>query len=222
MAKPTLEELCAGFRQTYTAAVADVLDSHGLYHQWLGPEIKPLTPDMRVAGPAFTVRWLNDRTPGGEKLDRLIARMIDSLTPYVVPTIDSSRNNHAGYWGELMCNICKARKIDGAVIDGPVRDPYYILKAGFNLFATCACPLEADSRVRLDSFQEPVAINNVAIRPGDWVVGDLGGVLVVPKEIVVDVYYKVLELVKKEDDFRRMAREGIGGEDAVRTFGPSL
>jgi regulator of RNase E activity RraA len=222
MTKPTLEELCAGFEQSYSPAVADILDGFGLHYQWLGSEIRPLTPNMHVAGPAFTVRWLNDRTPGGHRLQKLMTRMIDSLTPYAVPTIDTSRNHYAGYWGELMCNICKSHQINGAVIDGPVRDPYYILKAGFNLFATGACPLEADGRARLDSFQEPIAINNVTIRPGDFIVGDLGGVLAVPKEIVADVYEKVLELVKKESDFRRQAREGITGEEAVRWFGPSL
>ena len=221
--KPTLEELCKGFQQVYAPAVTDILDfEFDLHDQWLGPEIKPLVPEMRVAGPAFTIRWVNDRTPGGERSGRIIARLIDSLEPFTVPVLDTSKNKHAGYWGELMCNICRERGVEGAVIDGGVRDPYFILRFGFNMFAAFACPNEADTRSRLESLQEPIAINNVPVRPGDFIVGDFGGVVVVPQEIVVDVYHRVLGLVAKESEFRKMIKDGIGGEDAVRTFGPSI
>jgi len=221
--KPTLEQLCRGFQQVYTPAVTDILDfQFDLHDQWLGPEIKPLVPEMRVAGPAFTVRWVNDRTPGGDRSGRIVARLIDSLEPLVVPILDVSKNRYAGYWGELMCNICRERGVEGAVIDGGVRDPYFIWKFGFNMFAAFACPNEADTRSRLESIQEPIAINNVVVRPGDFVVGDFGGVVVVPQEILVDVYHRVQELVARESEFRKMIKAGIGGEDAVRTFGPSI
>lgn len=223
MEKPTLEELCKGFNRAYTPAITDVMDfEFDIHEQWLGPEIRPLVPEMRVAGPAFTIRWVNDRTPAGDEQAKKVARMIDSLQPLAVPIIDTSKNMYAGYWGELMCNIGKERGIDGAVIDGGVRDPYYTWKFGFDMFAAFACPNEADTRSRLDSFQEPIAINNIPIRPGDFIVGDFGGVVVVPQEIVVDVYHKVQELVGKESTFRKMIREGIGGEEAVRKFGRSI
>jgi 4-hydroxy-4-methyl-2-oxoglutarate aldolase len=223
MATPTLEELCNGFQQTYVAAVADILDfQFDLHDQWLGPEIKPLVPEMRVAGPAFTLRWVNDRTPGGERLGRLAAGIIDGLRPLMVVVADTSKSRNAGYWGELMCNISLERGVHGAVIDGGVRDPYYIWKAGFNMFCAFTCPNEADTRSRLDSFQEPIAINNVQIRPGDFIVADFGGVVVVPQEIVPAVYQRVQELVAKESSFRKMIREGISGADAVRVFGKSI
>lgn len=223
MERPTLEELCRGFQQTYSPALTDIMDfEFDLHDQWLGPEIKPLVPEMRVAGPAFTLRWVNDRTPGGERLGQVVAGAIDSLRPHQVVVADTSKNRTAGYWGELMCNIAQERGVLGAVIDGGVRDPFYIWKFGFNMFAAFSCPNEADTRSRLDSFQEPIAINNVPIRPGDFIVGDFGGVVVIPQEIVVDVYHKAQALVSKESQFRKMIREGISGADAVRTFGPSI
>ncbi len=223
MEKPDLRELCDGFKRAYAAAVTDILDfQFGLHDQWLGPEIHPLVPEMRVAGPAFTMRWVNDRTPAGEAQGRKIGAMIDALGPTMVPIIDTSKNRVAGYWGELMCTLSKERGIDGAVIDGGVRDPYYIWKAGFNMFAAFPCPNEADTRSRFDTFQEPIAINNVPIRPGDFIFGDFGGVVVIPQEIVTDVYVKVQKLVSRESAFRKMIREGISGSDAVRTFGPSI
>ena len=223
MQTPTLDELCRGFQQTYTPAITDIMDfEFNLHDQWLGPEIHPLTPEMRVAGPAFTLRWVNDRTPGGERLGQITASIIDSLRPHQVVIADTSKNRYAGYWGELMCNIARERGVEGAVIDGGVRDPYYIWKFGFNMFAAFACPNEADTRSRLVSFQEPIAINNVSIRQGDFVVGDFGGVVVIPQEIVAEVYHKAQALVSKESQFRKMIREGVGGADAVHTFGPSI
>jgi regulator of RNase E activity RraA len=221
--EPSLEALCNGFQRAYTPAITDILDfEFDLHDQWLGPEIKPLVPEMRVAGPAFTIRWVNDRTPGGERSGKLVARLIDSLGPFMVPILDTSKNQYAGYWGELMCNISQERGVNGAVIDGGVRDPFFIWKFGFNMFAAFACPNEADTRSRLESIQEPIAINNVPVRPGDFIIGDFGGVVVVPQEIVVDVFHKVQKLVDKESEFRKMIQDGIGGEDAVRTFGPSI
>ena len=220
---PTLEELCRGFSQVYTPAITDIMDfDFNLHDQWLGPEIKPLVPDMHIAGPAFTLRWVNDRTPGGERLGKIAAGIIDGLKPHMVVVADTSKNRTSGYWGELMCNLSRERGVEGAVIDGGVRDPYYIWKFGFNMFAAFACPNEADTRSRLDSFQEPIAINNVPVRPGDFIVADFGGVVVVPQEIVVDVYHKASELVSKESKFRKMIRDGIGGADAVKAFGPSI
>ena len=214
MKKPTLKELCEGFKETYPPAVTDILDfEFDLHNQWLGPEIKPLAPDMRVAGPAFTIRWVNDPTPATVEYRKLVARMMDGLDAFMVPTIDSSKCPNAGYWGELMCTFCRERGIDGAVIDGGVRDAYYILKDGFNLFASFVCPLEANTRSRIESFQEPIFINGVLIRPGDFIVGDLGGVVVVPQEIVSEVYYKVKALQEKESETRRKIRAGASVEE---------
>jgi regulator of RNase E activity RraA len=223
MERPMVESLRNSFKETYTAAIADIMDfEFGLHEQWLGPAIRPLVPEMRVAGPAFPIRWVNDRSPGGDGLRQKVAHLIDSLYPLVVPVLDTSKNGCAGYWGELMCEVCRARDIDGAVIDGGVRDPFFIWKSGFNMFAAFACPNEADTRSRLDSFQEPIAINNVQIRPGDFIVGDFGGVVVVPQEIAADVCRRAKELTVKESSFRRLIREGISGSEAVRTFGRSI
>ncbi len=209
MQKPTIEEMCRGFSQVYAAAVSEILDrDFDLYNQWLGREIKPLLPQMHVAGPAFTVRWVNDPSPWSDDLRNDIVRMLDSLQPLTVPILDTSKNTNAAYWGEIVCNICREHGIKGAVIDGGVRDSTYIVKLGFNMFAAFTCGNSALGRSRIESYQEPIAINGVAIRPGDFVVGDLDGVYVIPQEIVVEVYQKTRELVNKETDIRGRIRQG--------------
>jgi regulator of RNase E activity RraA len=169
MPKPSLEELCQGLKKTYPAALTDIMDTDfKLHNQWLGPEIKPLVPEMRLAGPAFTMRWVNDpQIVEDDDYEEMARRTVDELKPFVIPVIDTSKCKNAGYWGELMCTICGEHGVEGAVIDGGVRDPYYIYQSGFNMFAAFACPNEANfNRSRLESIQKPIFINNVLIDLG--------------------------------------------------------
>ena len=213
MARPTVEEMCEGFKQTYTSAVTDVMGEFGRINQWLGPEIRPLSPEMHVAGPAYTMRWTNDENTSGKDTGRMVADMMKGLGRFMVPTIDSNKCYRDGYWGEMLCTYCRQRGIDGVVIDGGVRDAGYVYKIGFNLFAAFACPNAAVCR--LESFQEPIFINNVKICPGDFIVGDLGGVIVVPQEIVSDVYLKVKQLLKEENKLRALIAGGGSFEEVT-------
>lgn len=222
MQQPTLEELCRGLKATYPAALTDIMDTEfKLHNQWLGPDIRPLVPEMRVAGPAFTMRWVNDpEIVEDEEYEEMARRIVDELYPWVVPVLDTSKCKNAGFWGELMCTICSEHGIEGAVIDGGVRDPYYIYKAGFNMFAVFPCPLEANfNRSRLQSIQKPIFINGVQIRPGDFVMGDFGGVVVIPKEIVNDVYFQAKELMEKESATRKLIREGASVKEMLKAGG---
>jgi 4-hydroxy-4-methyl-2-oxoglutarate aldolase len=222
MKQPTLEMLCKGLKDTYPAALTDIMDTEfKLHNQWLGPDIRPLVPEMRLAGPAFTMRWVNDpEIVEDEEYEEMARRLVDELHPFIVPVIDTSKCKNAGYWGELMCTICTENGVDGAVIDGGVRDPYYIYKSGFNMFATFPCPLEANfNRSRLQSIQTPIFINDVQINPGDFLMGDFGGVVVIPKDIIVEVYFKASELVRKESDTRKLIREGASVKEMLKAGG---
>ena len=219
MEKPTLDELCRGYKEIYPAAITDILDEMGLKNQWLGPEIKPLHIEMKAAGPAFTMRWVNDPEPLGEEGKKYIAGLSNALGPHMIPVIDSAKCPNSGYWGELMCTLCNRVGIEGAVIDGGVRDAYYVYKAGFNMFAAFVCPLEAATRSRLESYQKPIFINNVLIRPGDFIVAEFGGVIVIPQEIVYEVYERVQAVLARETNTRRMIREGYSMDEIVKQGG---
>lgn len=222
MSKPELKELVKSYKALYPAAITDIMDTdYGLHNQWLGPDIKPLVPEMRLAGPALTMRWINDPLiVEDSEYEKLTEMVVQSMTPYAVPIIDTSKNKNAGYWGELMCTICQEKGIDSAIIDGGVRDPYFIYRSGFNLFATMACPHEANyNRSRLESVQKPITINGVAIRPNDFLMGDFGGVVVIPQEIVVDLYEKVKKLTEQESETRKLIRQGASIQELFATGG---
>jgi 4-hydroxy-4-methyl-2-oxoglutarate aldolase len=222
MNPPSLEELCRGLKSSYPAALTDIMDTEfKLHNQWLGPDIRPLVPEMRLAGPAFTMRWVNAPViVEDEAYEEMARRLVDELRPFVVPVIDTSKCKNAGYWGELMCTISAEHGVEGAVIDGGVRDPYYIYKAGFNMFSAFPCPLEANfNRSRLASIQEPIFINGVVIRPGDFLMGDFGGVVVIPQEIVTDVYFQAMDLMEKESATRKLIREGASVKEMLKAGG---
>jgi len=223
MAKLTVEELCKGFKDIYTPAITDILDEYGLRNQWLGPDIKPLAPNMRAVGPAFTMRWINDPVPLTEEERRYIGKVMDELGPLMIPVIDTGKAPDSGYWGELMCTLCLENGINGAVIDGGVRDPDYILKLGvFNIFHTFICPLEANSRSRLESYQKPIFINGVSIRPGDFIIAEINGVVVIPQEIVHEVYEKAQGIIAEESEKRKMIREGYSYDEILDKLGGGL
>lgn len=217
MEKPSLETMVNSFKQIYPAAVCDILEGYDLWNQWLGPDIVPLTPECRIAGPAFTMRWINDPVPLGDEGKSYIADLMNHLEPLMVPVIDTGNSTNSGYWGELMCNLCLRKGIDSAVIDGGVRDPYYIYKLGFNMFYKFVCPHEANHRSQLESYQKPIFINGVSICPGDFIVGDLGGLVVVPKGIVYEVFVKVQEVISKENISRQMILNGASVEEVIAT-----
>jgi regulator of RNase E activity RraA len=190
--------------------------SLGIEQQWLGPEITPLVPEMRAAGPAFTIRWIDDPDVNASTDTTLLGNMIDSLQPLSVPILATSKNRKVGYWGEMMCTVCLSHGVNSTVIEGGVRDPYFIWKLGFNMFAGFACPNDADQGSRLESFQEPISINNVAIRPGDFVVAEFGGVVIIPKGVILDVYHKIQDVLAKESELRRMIMEGATTEELLK------
>jgi len=222
MKKPTISEMCEGFVKTYPAAITDIMDTDfNLHNQWLGAEIKPLVPEMVVAGPAMTMRWVKDPVIiNDEAYEKMAKQLVDELKPNIVPVIDTSKCMNAGFWGELMCTICEEKGVKGAVIDGGVRDPFYIYKQGFNMFATFPCPLEANfNRAQLESVQKPIFINGVVVRPGDFIMGDFGGVVVIPQEVVYDVYEKVKILVEQESETRRLIRAGASVKEMLAAGG---
>src|SRR5574341_1453935 len=98
----SLEDLCARYRRLYTAAVADALDEHGLWHQIVDRRIQPLTLTMKVAGPAFTMLGRPERST-----DRSIRKgvaAVDAVRPHTVVAMDCSGEEITGHWGELLTN----------------------------------------------------------------------------------------------------------------------
>lgn len=209
-------EVCARYMRLYTPAIADVLDSHGLWHQIMDNDLKGLTMDMVVAGPAFTVFGMSERSE--DKSIRKGVRVVDSLGPCQVAIFETAGDTRTGHWGELLSNGARVRGAHGAVIDGGVRDTRYILQMGFPVFCKFRCPGDATGRWNVVDMQIPVTVGGVRVNPGDFVFGDADGVVVVPKDMIIEVLLEAEEVFATENEIRAKVRAGASVEDLYRSY----
>jgi 4-hydroxy-4-methyl-2-oxoglutarate aldolase len=136
------------------------------------PRVKPAWPGARLAGPAFTVRC----SPG----DNLAIHVAVTRAPAgSLLVADMSGAREFGYWGEVLTTAAEARGIAGLVIDACVRDADALAAHRFPVFSS-GLALTGASKVMPGSIDRPITVGDVAVDPGDWVVGDVDGVVVLP------------------------------------------
>jgi regulator of RNase E activity RraA len=208
------------FARIYTAAVTDVLDEMGLTRQTLPHAIQPLTPDMRVAGYVFTVRG-RPRKGSPRERDQTLRRflaMLGAVPPDSVLVL-SARDEAAAHFGELSAEWFRARRVRGAVIDGGTRDAASIGRRRFPTFARYRSPQDSVPRWQVADWGQPLTIGGVRVALGDVVVGDLDGVVVVPRRAAHEVLARCEKLVGTEDKVRAAIRRGMTPLAAYEKFG---
>jgi 4-hydroxy-4-methyl-2-oxoglutarate aldolase len=221
-------ETAARFRRLYTAAVYDVMDEMELPNQCLDLGIKPLQPGMQIAGPAFTVMAgpdprVRDETPSNPKLDRFA--IFDHMYEGCVVVVASAGERQSGIWGELMSNASRARGAAGIVIDGGIRDGRLLLEIdGWSVFARYTSPIESRGRSRIHDLEVPVALggsltSQVRVEPGDWVFGDMDGVLIIPARALDEVLSRAEEATAIETRTREEIRSGRRVWDVYQQYG---
>ncbi|OYT42448.1 MAG: 3-hexulose-6-phosphate synthase [Candidatus Altiarchaeales archaeon ex4484_43] len=153
----------------------------------------------RVAGRAVTVR-----TCPGDWAKTVEA--IDVAEKGDIIVIDSGGTGKA-VWGELASWSCKRKGVSAVVIDGTTRDLEDIRKIGFPVFAREVKPTAGEPK-GFGEINVPIKCGNIPVKPGDYIVGDLDGVVVVPKEKAVEVANRALDVFEKENRIRKEIRKG--------------
>lgn len=202
------EARSARLARLYTGAVADILDEMGWREQCLPADIRPLEPGMKVAGPVYTVRgrarhYDDGRDPRYKQMD-----MLDGIFPGSVILMEPGEENKAAHWGELMSNVARAKGATGAVIAGGVRDTAQIRNIGFPVFLRYYSPLTAVYRYDVTDFDIPVRIGGVLASPGDYILGDVDGVLIIPAAAVDDLIAQAESVREREDIVRDQVQQG--------------
>ena len=210
-ARPEVAEMRQRFLQLYAAPLCDVLDRMDMPNQVLDLAIKPFLPDMKIAGPAYTLKSerAHPEETRGAKVD-----LVGGMTPGCVAVYSVGSEDRSGHWGELTSNAAAAKGCCGAVVDGNIRDStQHVQIPGWSCFSRGTSPIEFGSRGRITVLQEPILMSGslttvVPVQPGDWVFGDSDGVVILPQEIALDVLKQAEEQVAKERKSRALLRKG--------------
>ena len=172
--------------------------------------IRPLDPSMRIRGPACTVEG-----PGGDNL--WLHRAIYAAAPGDVLVVFVQGAYEHGYWGDIMTNAAIGRGLGGLVIDGGVRDGESLRALGFPVFARGLCIRGTAKDHGARGFvNAPLLIGDVAVSPGDLVVGDGDGVVIVPRDAAPEIVRLASERETREQGILDRLR---AGETTLEIYG---
>lgn len=196
-------------------STATLVESLHDYSAALPSAIKPIDPRMKLCGPAVTVS-----TPGGDNLT--LHRAIYAARRGDVLVVETAGQFEFGYWGDVMTQAARARKLGGLVIDGCVRDLREITASHFALFARGGC-IRGTSKRGGGRVNQPITIGDSRIEPGDLIIGDRDGVVVIPPGRAAQVLETAAHRVKHETAMKRelaagkttLALHGWPAEDAA-------
>jgi regulator of RNase E activity RraA len=195
-----------------TSAVSDALDRLGIAGQALG--IAPLDRSFRLVGRAWTLRY----GPVGQ--DRgTVGDYIDELGPGDVVVLDNQGRLDATVWGDILTTVAHRRAVAGTVIDGVCRDVDRSLQLGYPVFARGNWMRTGKDRVRVEATQVPVSIGGIRVEPGDLILGDGDGLVVVPAARADDVIAAAEGIEHAEDAIRAAVETGTSLRDARRNTG---
>jgi regulator of RNase E activity RraA len=211
-------EIRSRYGRLYTGAIADMLDRKGLRNQVLPNYITPFTNANRVAGAAFTARGYPCAETTNNDTETRLA-MLDSITPGTVSVWSCGGSFECAHWGEIMSTAARERGCTGAVVDGGVRDVDFINAMKYPVFARFKCPASSVGRWDIKECQAPIKIGNTVIYPGDFIFGDVDGVVVVPKDLTVEVLIAAEDVCERETGMRRELRSGVSIKDAYAKYG---
>lgn len=174
------KELISEMKNMDTASISDAMDKLGIHCGLLG--IQAVVEGNKICGEAFTVHYIPCGMDKGN-----VGDFIDDVEPGQVVVIDNGGRTYCTVWGDIMTYTAKTRGIEGTLIDGVCRDVNGIKELGYGIYTKGKYMVTGKERVTVDAVNVPVAISGVQVRPGDIILGDDSGALVVPKEKAEEV-----------------------------------
>ncbi|VTU16673.1 4-hydroxy-2-oxoglutarate aldolase [Variovorax sp. SRS16] len=211
--------------ELFVAALGDVLDTMGHQHQFLPAGIAPLEKSMRIVGramPVLEADVVNDGArsagPLSGKPFGLMLEALDDLKEGEIYIATGASLRYA-LWGGLMSTRAQHLKAAGAILDGYVRDANEIERLGFTVFCRGTYAQDQGVRGQVIDYRCTIEIEGVRVAPGDLLIGDREGVLVVPRAAEAEAVAKALDKVRTENKVADAIRGGMSACEALATFG---
>ncbi len=196
-------ELLGQLRQIAPATIG-----HMLEHEFMDPELRPIISRFNFAGPAVTVRCFGTDSA-------IVHYAVDIAQPGDVIVIDTNGSSMGAVLGDLVSTKARHRGIAGFVVDGLIRDVTAIRGLGdFPVFARGVTPIGPLHRGP-GEINHPICAGGIVVNPGDVVVGDLNGVVVVPREIAAELLERLVSRKVAEAHYTRAVARGDFSNDWV-------
>lgn len=201
-----------------SSIMSDVLDGMGIRGQSMGTSIRPVHDDMVIVGYAATMLMV-DQYDYEKDTFSLQFQAIDNLQKDDVMMVSAQGSERAALWGELLSTAARYRGANGVVIEGVARDIKLIREMNFPVFAIGINPISSKGRIIAVDYNCPVEIQGVKVNPGDLVVADIDGVVVVPKGVAEEAVNKALEIAASETKTRDELKKGAGLYEVFKKYG---
>ncbi len=215
--KISVTEMRERYMKLYSGAINDVLRfEYKMHSTCLPTDYVLLHPGMKICGIAFTIKGGPDITTDGEF--ELRAQMLEALHEDSVVMWDCTGDKVTAQWGEVMTMAAKRNGCRGAVVNG-IRDTESILPQDFQICHRYKSNAGMLGRFRMYYYQKPVLMGEVIVNPGDFVFGDIDGIICIPADIAYDVLLKAERILDKEDEIKDMVNSGMKPTDVVANGG---
>lgn len=213
------DDVIRRYRALNSSAVFSALQRLGARPRLFSLEIRPIDRGAILVGPAMTVKAVRDprthHAPGMEtpRLDDYA--MFRAITPGCVIVADAGERERTGFWGDLMSAAARTAGASGIVVDGLVRDTRQLLEmADFAVFARGSTMSSTERRALTIDIQTPIAVagafeHQIEISPGDWIYGDVDGVVAFPADLVDAVLESAEEAEAREALIRQDFAHGL-------------
>jgi regulator of RNase E activity RraA len=209
------EDDLAKFRTITTATLTTVLLKKGLRNVWIRGAFPLQASSGRIAGPAFTLRFVPARedlaTPASWSSPVSTRAAIEAMPDGCMTIVDAGRCRDAGIFGDILCERMKRRNVAALITDGVMRDLEGVLSTGLDIWAAGAAAPPSVAGLTFVNWQEPIGCGGVAIFPGDLIVADKDGAVVVPQALAGEV----LEISLEQEALEAWIMEEVRGGAAL-------
>lgn len=213
-----MADIGARLEKCHSAAVFDALRDRGLSNTVLPRDIRPLDPGRVVAGPVFTISGSpKDGLDGDATLRAWTELLARAPAGHVV--VCAGNDDTRALMGELSAETLQHRGVRGYITDGGCRDCASILKLGFPVFSRFFTPRDIVGAWTADVYEQALVIGGVTVAPGDFVVADIDGAVVVPGAIAAEVVAEVERVVATENKVRAAILDGVDPREAYLRYG---
>jgi regulator of RNase E activity RraA len=204
--------------QCYTGVVNDVMRAMGLRDFTLPAELRPLFPERRLAGPAFTIEGRVD--PRADPHETLLAwtGLLSKAKPGHI-WVCQPNDRVVAHMGELSAETLKNKGVLGCVADGYVRDVEFLIAMGFQTWSRGYTPRDIVGYWLPRAVEVDIRIGDVIIAPGDYLLGDRDGLVRIPKGLLGDVLDQAETAIGTENKVRTAILAGMDPQQAYREFG---